>query len=222
MLQQSYSDVGHSQLLLALEPERIHGLPFRKGSVNHLSTMTGISPGVFGDARGPVASHCRPLLLHPEGGRAVGRVILQHLPRLPEILRALQRHGGGPRGPEHQDEVREVELGLQVQLHRLGLQALRRLPPRVGVPERRVGHRPRQVGQEGQAGVALGTLGAAAGAVDVGVGVEAEELRAVVPAHGLGQDPAAEGEVAHAGVTGSVLTARGHTCAEHLHGQPYI
>lgn len=34
--QQSDSDVGHPQLLLALYPERIQGLPLREGTVDHL------------------------------------------------------------------------------------------------------------------------------------------------------------------------------------------
>lgn len=35
-LQQSDSDVGHPQLLLALHPERIQGLPLWEGAVDHL------------------------------------------------------------------------------------------------------------------------------------------------------------------------------------------
>lgn len=35
-LQQSDSDVGHPQLLLALHPERIQGLPLWEGTVDHL------------------------------------------------------------------------------------------------------------------------------------------------------------------------------------------
>lgn len=34
--QQSDSDVGHPQLLLALRPKRIQGLPLRQGTVDHL------------------------------------------------------------------------------------------------------------------------------------------------------------------------------------------
>lgn len=37
MLQQSDPDVGHLQLLLALQPVRIQGLPLWKGSVDHLT-----------------------------------------------------------------------------------------------------------------------------------------------------------------------------------------
>ena len=36
MLQQSDADVGHPQLLLALHPERVQGLPLREGAVDHL------------------------------------------------------------------------------------------------------------------------------------------------------------------------------------------
>lgn len=42
-LQQSDADVGHSQLLLALLPKRIQGLPLWKGTVDHLS-ITAIDP----------------------------------------------------------------------------------------------------------------------------------------------------------------------------------
>lgn len=182
----------------------------------HLSTVAGISPRVFGGAGGPVPPRSRLSLLQPEGGAAVGGVVLQHLPRSPEVLRPLQRHGGRPRRAEHQDEMREVELGLEVQLHHLRLHPLGRLPPGVGVAEGGVGHGPGQVGQEREAGVAFGALGGAAGQVGVGVRVGAVELGAVVAADGLRQDAATQGQVTHARVAGSALTARGHTCTKHL------
>lgn len=117
--------------------------------------------------------------------------------------------------------MREVELRLQVQLYGLRLDALSRLPPGVGVPEGGVGHGPGQVGQQRQAGVALGTLGGAAGRVGVGVRVGAVELGAVVATDGLCQDPPAQGQVTHPGVAGPALAARGHTCSKHLHRQTW-
>ncbi len=116
----------------------------------------------------------------------------------------------------------EVELRLQVQLHRLRLHPFSRLPPGVGVTEGGVGHGPGQVGQEGQACVAFGALGGAAGQVDVGVGVGAVELGAVVAADGLCQDAATQGQVTHARVAGPALTARGHSCTKHLHRQTWM
>ena len=112
--------------------------------------------------------------------------------------------------------MREVELGLEVQLHRLRLHPLGRLPPGVGVAEGGVGHGPGQVGQEREAGVAFGALGGAAGQVGVGIRVGAVELGAVVAADGLRQDAATQRQVTHARVAGSALTARGHTCTKHL------
>lgn len=112
--------------------------------------------------------------------------------------------------------MREVELGLQVQLHRLGLRALGRLPPGAGVTEGGVGHGPGQVGQVWQGGVALGTFGGATGQIGVGVRVGAVELCAVVATDGLRQEPATQGQVAHAWVAGSAVAARGHTRTKHL------
>lgn len=177
--------------------------------------------GVFGGARGAVPPRCRrPSLLQPEGGAAIASVVLQRLPRTAKVTRALQCHGSWPGGAKHQDEVREVELGLQVQLHRLSLRALRRLPPGVGVAEGRVAHGGGQVGERRQACVALAALGGAAGGGGAlaggGVRVGAKELRAVVATHGLRQDAAAQRQVPHAGVAGPVLAAGGHTCTEHL------
>lgn len=112
--------------------------------------------------------------------------------------------------------MREVKLRLQVQLHRLRLRPLRRLPPGVGVSEGGVGHGSGQVRQVRQGGVAFGALGGVAGQVDVGVGVGAVELGAVVAADGLREDAAPQRQVPHAGVTGAALTAGGHTCPKHL------
>ncbi|KAF3859343.1 hypothetical protein F7725_021742 [Dissostichus mawsoni] len=191
-LQQPDPYVGHPQLLLALQPERVQGLPF--GEDGHIP-----------------ADACLPLL-HPKGVGAVSGVVLQHLPRPPKVLRPLQGHGGRPGRAKHHDEMREVELCLQVQLHRFRLHPLRRLPPGVGVTEGGVGHGVGQVGQEGQAGVALGALCGAAGQVDVGVGVGAVELRAVVSADGLRQDPPTQSQVTHGGLQAR-LSQRGDTPA---------
>lgn len=157
----------------------------------HLSTVAGISPGVFGGADGPIPAciYTCLSLLQPEGGAAVAGVVLQHLPRSPKVLRPLQGHGSRPRRAKHYDEMCEVELRLQVQLHCFRLHPLSRLPPGVGVTERRVRHGPGQVGQERQASVAFGTLGGAAGQVGIGVGVGAVQLSAVVATDGLRQDP---------------------------------
>lgn len=188
----------------------------------HLSTVAGKSPWVFWCACCPVTAPSRLSLLQPEGGAAVGGVVLQHLPSSSKVLRPLQRHGCRPRRTKHQDEMCEVELGLQVQLHRFRLYTFRRLPPRVRVTERGVWHGPGQVGQQRQAGVALGTLWRVAGQVGVGIRVGAVELGAVVATNGLGQNPPSQGEVAHAGVAGPALAARGHTYTKHLHRQTWM
>lgn len=181
----------------------------------HLSSVARKRSRVFGGAGGSVLD---PLvLLHPEGGAAVAGVVLQRLPRPSKVLRALQGHDGGPRGAKDDDEVSEVEGGLQVQLHRLRLHPLRRLPPGVWVAEGGVRHEACLMGQVSQAGVAFGALGGAAGQVGVGVRVQAGELSAVVATDGLCQNLATQSQVTHAGVAGSALTAGGHTCSKHVH-----
>lgn len=41
-------------------------------------------------------------------------MVPEGLPGPPVVLRTLQQHGGGPGGAEHQDQMRQVELCLQV------------------------------------------------------------------------------------------------------------
>lgn len=126
------------------------------------------------------------------------------------ILRALQHHGSGAGGAEDQDEMGKEELSLQVQLELLLLHPLRRLPPCVGVAERGVAHGRGRVRLTGDGRAALGAFSPRAGLLTAGrrhLFVEAEGLRGVGPAHRLGSQHSALGQITHLGVTGSAETA---------------
>lgn len=133
---------------------------------------------------------------------------------MPVILRALQHHGSGAGGAEDQDEMSKEELSLQVQLERLLLYPLRRLPPCVMVAERGVAHRGGRVRLTGDARAALAAFCRRAGLLTAGCGhlfVEAEGLRGVGPADRLCSQHSALGQVTHLGVTGSAETTILHS-----------
>lgn len=56
--------------------------------------------------------------------------LLYYLPSFSEVKRSLDEHGSWTEGAEGEDEVSEVEFGLQVQLDTRRLQAILALPPR--------------------------------------------------------------------------------------------
>lgn len=130
------------------------------------------------------------------------------------ILGALQHHGSGAGGAEHKDEMGEEELSLQVQLERLLLHPLRRLPPGVGVAEGGVAHGGGRVRLAGDGGAALAAFCRRAGFPSAGGGclfVEAVGLRGVGAADRLGAQHSALGQVTHAGVAGSAEAGALHT-----------
>lgn len=176
----------------------------------HLPSRARERARVLGSARGSALRRHRRALGHAERLLAVPGEIAQGPPGEPVVLGALQQHGGGPRRAEHQDEVREEELGLQVELQRLLLHALRRLPPGVRVAEGRVAHGRGRVRLARHGRVALGALCGGArlpNARRCRVFVEAELLREVGTAHRPGAERPAQGQVAHAGVAGSAAAA---------------
>ena len=71
--------------------------------------------------------------------RAVVREVAVYLPRFAEVVRPLDKHRRRPKRLEAHDEMREVKLGLQVQLDRHFLASVLRLPPSLAPvrPERR-------------------------------------------------------------------------------------
>lgn len=105
----------------------------------------------------------------------------------------------------------EEELRLQIQLERLLLYPLRRLPPGVRVAERGVAHGRWRVLLAGDGRVTPAARcrrarpPAAAGGG--GLSVEAEGLRGVEAAHRPSAQHSTQGQVAHAGVAGSSRAA---------------
>lgn len=175
----------------------------------HLSSGTRKSSRVLGGACCSALPRRRPLsqAKHPNTVRGE---IPEGLPGVPVVLGALQHHGGGAGGAEHQDEVCEEELRLQVELERLVPHPLRGLPPGVRVAERGVAHCRGRVRLAGDSRVALAALRSRAGLPDAGGGslsVEAEELRGVGAADRAGAQHSALGQVAHSGVAGSAGAA---------------
>lgn len=122
------------------------------------------------------------------------------------VLRALQHHGSGPRGAKHQDEVGEEKLSLQVQLECLLLHPLRRLPPSLGVAERRVAHGRRRMRLAGDGSVALATFWCRAGLLTAGgssLPVGAVGLGDIGAADRQGGEHSALCQVTHTRVTGT-------------------
>lgn len=78
----------------------------------YLSTGAGEGAGISGSAHGSSLPH---IILQPEGGRTVSSKVFVRLPRLAEVLGALQHHGGRPGRLKDQNQVSEVEGGFQVQ-----------------------------------------------------------------------------------------------------------
>lgn len=104
----------------------------------------------------------------------------------------------------------EEELGLQVELERFLLRPLRRLPPSVGVAERRVAHGRRRVRLVGDGGAALAAFHGRAGVSDAGrrdLLEGAVGLRGVGAADRLAAQRSAVDQVAYAGVAGSAGAA---------------
>lgn len=150
---------------------------------------------------------------------AVPGEISQGLPGEPVVLGAFEQHCGWPRRAEHQDEVGEEELGLQVQPQCLLLHPLRRLPPGVRVAEGRVAHGRGWMRLAWHGRVALAALCSRArlpNARHWSLFVEAELLCQVGTAHRVGAERPAQGQVAHAWVAGSpaatVLRKEGFGC----------
>lgn len=176
----------------------------------YLSSSAGKGTRISGSANGSSLPH---IILQPEGGRTVSSKVFVRLPRLAEVLGALQHHGSRPGRLEDHDQVGEVEGGLQVQADGLAGGIVGRLPPGAGQAERGVGH--------GGGGVRQPRVGPAAAPA---LGAPAAPLRVLaVAAEGLGGAPAARRvgaqrppvrQVAHPRVAGLVAgTARcRHTC----------
>lgn len=181
----------------------------RSAAVTYLSSRAREGARVLGSARGS-ALRRRRALGHTERLLAIPGEVPQGLPGEPVVLGAFQQHGGRPRRAEHQDEVSEEELGLQVEPERLLLHPFRRLPPGVRVAEGRVAHGRGRVRLARHGRVALAALGDRArlpNARRCRVFVEAELLRQVGTAHRLGAERPAQGQVAHAWVAGSAAAA---------------
>lgn len=174
----------------------------------HLSSSAGEGAGVSGGAQGSLPRH---VVLQPKGCGAVGSKILVGLPGLAKVLRALQHHGCWPGRLEDQDQVREVEGGLQVQPDGLLRGVPGRLPPRAGPAEGGVGH--------GSGGMRQPRVGPAAAAASGGLavargvlGIGAEGLGSVAPAGRLRLQRPPVGQVAHAGVAGLLARAAHPGC----------
>lgn len=164
----------------------------------YLSSGAGEGTRISGSANGSSLPH---IILQPEGGRAVSSKVFVRLPRLAEVLGALQHHGGRPRRLEDQDQVGEVEGGFQVQPDGLAGGILGRLPPGAGQSERRVGHGGSGVGQPGVGPAAPAARRALAAALGV-LGVGAEGLGGMAPAGRLRPQRPPVCQVAHPGVAG--------------------
>lgn len=63
---------------------------------------------------------------------AIVRKVTVHVPRLTEIVGALDQHGGRPERLEHDDQMRKMEFRFEIQLNGYILFAIFRLPPRLG------------------------------------------------------------------------------------------
>lgn len=61
-----------------------------------------------------------------------------HMPRFTEIIRSLDQHSGWPERGKHNDQMREMELGLQVELNGHVFLAILRLPPRLFASARQI------------------------------------------------------------------------------------
>lgn len=204
-LQQTHSQVGDHELILSSRTVRIHRVPGRQGSIDHLSSGAGESCRILGGACGSTPLH-RRAVCHSKVLLAVPGEIPEGPPCAPVVLGALQLHGGGAGGAEDQDQVGEEELRLQVQLERLLARTPRGLPPGVGVAEGGVAHGGGRVRLAGDGGAAPAALRGGAGLPAAGgraLFVEAVRLRGVEAAHRPGAEHSALGQVAHAGVAGS-------------------
>lgn len=206
-------------VMVCLLPRHLHFVigQFQTIHYTHLSSGARKRSGVLGGARCPPLPDWRPLC-QAERLVAVPGVVPEGPPRAPVVPGALQHHGSRPGGAEHQDEMGEEELGLQVQPERLPLRPPGRLPPGVRVAERAVAHGRRRVRLAGDGGVALAALGRRAGLSPAGRSallVETIVLGGVGAAHRPGAQHSAPGQVAHAGVAGSAraAAARGRTLA---------
>lgn len=82
-----------------------------------------------------IAYHFGDIFRHQRNARkrvgTIVRKVLVHLPRLAEIKGTFDQHGGRPKRLEHNDQMGEMELGLQIQLHGNIFLAIFRLPPRL-------------------------------------------------------------------------------------------
>lgn len=187
----------------------------------HLPSRARERARVLGRASGS-ALRRRRALGHTECLLAISGEISQGLPGEPVVLGAFQQHGSRSGRAEHQDEVGEEELGLQVEAERLLLHPLRRLPPSVRVAEGRVAHGRGRVRLAWHGRVALAALCGFARLPSTRrcrVFVEAELLRQVGTASRLRAERPAQGQVAHARVAcsaaASVLRKEGfNVCRE--------
>lgn len=131
---------------------------------------------------------------------AVVRKQLQSFPGLPKVSRTFDGHGGRPRGPEHQNHVRQTEARLQVQAD------LVLLPVRVsGRDGRPPGLRMRE-GVIGHVSGWVGALGAKVGRRRK-VGTRAVMSGGVPAAAGEGEEGPATGQVPYGRATGTVNTS---------------
>lgn len=135
------------------------------------------------------------------------RKISKGPPCASKVLGALQHHGSGAGGAEHQDQMSKEEPGLQIQLERLLLHPFSRLPPGVRIAERGVAHGRSVVRLAGLGSVAAGAFSCRAGLLAVGLcGLfkEAKALRRVGATDGLRVEHSAQSQVTDARVAGSV------------------
>lgn len=182
-------------------------------SQTHLSSGTRESAWVLCGAGRPIAHLWLPLC---QTKRLL--TVLSKVPECPPglaiVLRALQHHGGGAWGAEHQDDVCEQELCLQVQLQHLLLHTLRGLPPGVREAERGVAHGRGRVRLAGDGCVALAALRCSAELPAAARGkslfVEAIGFRWVGATHGLSGHHSAHSQVTHGWVAGVPRAAALH------------
>lgn len=126
---------------------RIVDLRLSPRAFSHLPPAAGRGAGVAGRAR-----RARPsgIVGQTERRAAVPRKQLESVPGGSEVSRTLDGHGGGPRGPEHQNHVGQAEPRLQVQPDLVPPPghggARTRRPPRIRMRERVVGHVSGRVG----------------------------------------------------------------------------
>lgn len=171
----------------------------------YLSSSAGEGARISGSANGSSVPH---IILQPEGGRTVSSKVLVRLPRLAEVLGALQHHGSRPGRLEDHNQVSEVEGGFQVQADGLAGGVLGRLPPGAGQAERGVGHGGGGVRQPRVGLAAAAARGAPAAALRV-LAVGAEGLGGVAAAGRVGAQRPPVRQVAHPRVAGLLAgTAR--------------